>query len=150
MADELFKTIDINGESFVVKKFTAKQGLNVARFILAKAAPLIPYLSEEESAEADDKAILALMNMLDDISDKDLDELVDKCLKCCYKNLPAGMQAVMDSAGNYGVDGVEYDLLKTVRLCFEAIRWGASAFFGEEGSLLIAQAFSRLGFKLSP
>ena len=150
MADELFKTVDIDGESFTIKKFTAKQGLQVARFIIAKAAPVIPYLDGSEHEDGEDKSVLALLEVLNSISDEEVDSLVDKCLKCCYKALPAGLQAVMDSAGNFGVDGVEYDMLKTVRLCIEAIKWGAADFFGEKGSALMAQGLAQAGFRLNP
>lgn len=151
MADsmELFKTVDLDGEQFIVKKFTAKQGLQVARFILSKATPIIPFLDGSEADENDDKSVMALLEVLNNISDSDVDSLVDKCLKCCYKSFPAGMQAVMDAAGNYGVDGVEYDMLKTVRLCIEAIKWGAADFFGEKGSALIAQGLQQIGFRPS-
>lgn len=149
MADELFKTVDIDGESFVVKKFTAKDGLKMARLILSKAAPIIPYLDGSEPEEGDDKAVLALLNVLNTISDADVDDIVNKCLKVCYKPLPAGLQAVIDEAGNYGVDGIEYDMLKTIALCVQAIKWGASDFFGEKGSALIATGLSQIGFKPS-
>ena len=62
--------------------------------------------------------------------------IIDKCLRVCYARLPAGLQPVIDETGNYGVEGVEYDMGLTLRLCFEAIKWGASDFFAGNGSLL--------------
>ena len=36
----------------------------------------------------------------------------------------------------YGVDDVEYDMGLTIRLCYEAIKWGAADFFGGKDSPL--------------
>lgn len=134
MATNIYTNITIGEQEYSIKKFTAKTGLKIARFVLAKLAPIIPLLDSSESTE--DKLYTTLSEILETLSDNDIDDLVDKCLRVCYVSLPAGPQPIIDETGHYGVEDVEYDLMLTLRLCFEAIKWGASDFFGEKGSAL--------------
>lgn len=134
MPTNIFTNIEIDGVTYSIKKFTAKAGLKMARLVLSKMAPILPLLDQEASSE--DKLFSALSEILDSMSDADIDDLVNKCLRVCYVNLPAGLQPIIDETGHYGVEDVEYDMVLTLRLCFEAIKWGASDFFGEKGSAL--------------
>ena len=38
MNDELFKAVEINGETYQIKKFSARDGLKIGRLVLAKVA----------------------------------------------------------------------------------------------------------------
>ena len=135
MTAEIFTTVTINERTFAIKKFDAKAGLKMARFVIAKLAPLIPMLNtgideKGEEKEMSDEQLYEVVGMITDkLSDDDIDSLVDKCLRVCYEVLPAGRAAVIDETGHYGVEGVEYNPVLALRLCFEAIKWGASAFF---------------------
>ena len=131
MATDIYKRIDIDGIEYNIKKFSAKDGLKVARLLLAKIIPLIPALDGTE-----DDVLGAAGPALESLSDSDLENLVDMCLRVCYKLLPAGPQPIIDSTGHYGVPEVEFDIPLTLRLCAEAIQWGASDFFGGNGSAL--------------
>ena len=142
MADELYKIVDIDGEQYSIQKFTAIAGLQIAKMIISKLTPLLPYLDGSE--EVPPEAIAQLMTAIGQMTDEDVENLVKKCLKCCYKQFPAGLQPVIDKTGNWGVEGVEYDIVKTCRLCIEAIKWGTSDFFGEKGSTLIAEVVPSL------
>lgn len=137
MANDIFTKVTINDRVFLIQKFDAKTGLKLARLIVAKAAPIIPLIDTERAAASiaeDERVFKAVGDILGTLEDKDIDDLVDKCLRVCYEDLPAGKQAVIDETGHYGVEGVEYDLKLTIRLCFEAIKWGAADFF--DGNLL--------------
>lgn len=156
MSTDLYTNITIGEDTYSIKKFPAKTGLKLARLVIAKAAPLIPLLdtpkakadgtpkAKAESAAQDDHVYEAVGTILDSLSDEDIDDLVDKCLRVCYLNLPAGLAPVIDEFGNYGVENVEYDMSLTIRLCFEAIKWGASDFFGGKNSTL-AQLMAQVG-----
>ena len=134
MATNIYTNIEIDGVSYSIKKFTAKTGLKMARLVLAKLAPIIPMLDPD--ASTDDKLYETLAEIFDSLSDADIDNIVDKCLRECYVILPAGLQPIIDETGHYGIEDVEHDLMLTLRLCFEAIKWGASDFFGEKSSAL--------------
>lgn len=135
---ELYKMVEINGEMYRIEKFTARVGLKLARLLLAKIAPIIPLLGneegEEEPAEADDnKLYAAVAAALESLNDRDVDYLLNTCLRAVSKMLPAGPTAIIDANGFYGIPEVEYDLGLTIRLIVEAIKWGAGDFFGEKG-----------------
>ena len=135
---ELYKMVEIDGEMYRIEKFTARVGVKLARMLLAKIAPIIPLLGneegEEEPSEADDnKLYAAVAAALDSLNDKDVDYLLNTCLRAVSKMLPAGPTAIIDANGFYGIPEVEYDLGLTIRLIVEAIKWGASDFFGEKG-----------------
>ena len=135
MPAEIFTTVTIGERTFAIEKFDAKAGLKLARFVIAKLAPLIPMLNvgtdeNGQEKEMSDEQLYDVVGMItENLSDDDIDSLVDKCLRVCYEILPAGRAAVIDETGHYGVEGVEYDPVLALRLCFEAIKWGASAFF---------------------
>ena len=160
MATDSITTVTVNGRNFIIHKFTAKAGLKMARFVIAKLAPLIPLLDtgdEKDSAklsEAEKKAmeektserIYEIVGVIaDKLSDADIDYLVDHCLVMCSEKLPVGETPVLDETGNYGVEGVEDDPILTLTLCYHAIAWGASAFFGANNSALtkIAQKIGK-------
>lgn len=135
---ERYKMVEIDGEMYRIEKFTARVGLKLARMLLAKIAPIIPLLGNEEEQDEpnevnDNKLYAAVAAALDSLNDKDVDYLMNTCLRAVSKMLPAGPTAIIDANGFYGIPEVEYDLGLTIRLIVEAIKWGASDFFGEKG-----------------
>lgn len=144
MANSVFTKVTIKNEEYIIQKFDAKTGLKLARLVMAKARPLIPLLAAQDQQDkkkggkkdgAGSDVYGAIFAILGELKDEDIDALVDKCLRFCYIDLPAGRTPIIDETGNYAVDGVEYDPFLTVMLCYEAIKWGASDFFGENSSL---------------
>ena len=138
----IFKTVVIDDETYVIRKFDARTGLKIARLLLAKATPLMPLLDETDTKKAaakakkmasDDKIYEVIGKMMSELSDEDVDNLVDKCLRVVSKQMPAGLQPIIDATGHYGVEGIEYDLKLTLRLAYEAVVWGASDFFDGKG-----------------
>lgn len=139
-SQDLFKTVEIKGDTYRIQKFTAKDGLKLARLVLAKIAPLIPLLPEKPdeagnpgAAMDDDATFKAVSIALNGMEDNDVDYLADKCLRVCCKMLPAGPTPIIDENGYYGIPEVEYDIELTIRLIVEAIKWGASDFFDGSG-----------------
>ena len=138
MAANIYNKVTIKSQDYIIQKFDAKTGLKMARLVMAKAEPLLPLLAAQEK---DDKKLSesgtyqAVFAILSQMTDEDIDSLVDKCLRVCYVDLPAGRQPVIDETGHYGVEDVEYDIFVTLMLCYEAIKWGASGFFDEKSLL---------------
>ena len=153
--DELYTTVEIGGDTYRIQKFTARDGLKLARLVLAKIAPIVPLLPEHpEKPEAqqvkgadkqttkpkaadvdvDSKEFYSAVSLaLDSLDDKDMDYLMDKCLRVCCKMLPAGPTPIIDEFGHYAIPEVEYDMTLTLQLVVSAIKWGASDFFAESG-----------------
>lgn len=123
---DLYKTVTIGERRFVIRKMTAMAGLQLARLLLAKALPIAPKL--EEGLD-----VATIAQAVETVSDAELQTIVTKCLCVCAEDLPAGRAPVLDDAGHFGVEGVEYDMGLTLRLCAEAIKWSMGDFFG--GSL---------------
>ncbi|MBR1821506.1 MAG: hypothetical protein IJ769_07785 [Clostridia bacterium] len=147
MATNIWKNVTINDQEYVIRKFDAMTGLKLARLVIAKAAPIIPLLDIGDDQEGgqkrsakeianDERIYTVIGEVLGTMSDADIDDLVKKCLSVCYVDFPAGKQPIIDETGHYGVDDVEYDMTLTIRLCFEAIKWGAADFFSEKSSPL--------------
>jgi len=135
MDSELFNKVTIRDSEYLIKKFDAKTGLKMARLVMARAKPLIALLADG-NAQSDGQMYGAALAILGELTDDDIDALVDKCLRVCYVSDDInGLTPIMDRAGNYNIGGVEYDLALTLMLCFEAIKWGASDFFGENSSI---------------
>ena len=184
MSADLYTNVTIEERNFSIMKFDARTGLKMARLLLAKIAPLLPYINadegeenganadegEENGAKADEqkqeeaKAVKALAAsfkvkmdkdneqglfstvgvLLEKLDDDTIDYIIDKCLTHCFELLPAGQQPVLYPSGIYGVEGVKESITLTVRLCYEAIKWGASDFFGGKNSALL-QKLKELG-----
>ena len=159
MSANLYNNVVIGEREFAIRKFTAKTGLKMARTLLAKIAPAIPGLGDvidaeaqaagaeagktakkapKSGAEGEQQAYNAIGEALTALDDETLDYVINQCMQVCFELGENGENTpVMNPFGKYLVPDVEYDLGLTLRLCVEAIRWGAADFFGENRSDLI-------------
>lgn len=141
----LIKPVIINGKSYQIKKFDALTGLSIARLLLAKCMPLISVFGNTKESEVSDENLLdATSTLLESLTDEELRSIILKCLRYCYLSLPAGLQPVIDADGHYGDPDAEYDMMLTLKLCWEAIKLGASDFFDANGSDLKQQIIAAL------
>ena len=128
------KYIEVEGRKFVVKKFPAKTAIKVSKTILAKALPSFSEFSEtvNQSAEGDNKILFKnISELLDRLSDEDLDKVVDTSLMFCSEVLPAGQATVLNKDGTFGVVGAEEDMVLTLRLVTEVLMLNYAGFFDE-------------------
>ncbi|MFV0240192.1 MAG: phage tail assembly chaperone [Lacrimispora sphenoides] len=144
------KSIEVEGRKFLVTKYTAMDGLKIAKLLIAKLLPtfqdFLPALKQlKTDAENTDTAktevervvsdlvdnlsLETIANALDKVSEADFDYIVKKSLQCVSEQLKAGNAPVIDRNGNYGVLDIEYDPLLVMRLTCEAVMWGCSSFF---------------------
>lgn len=126
MEREIYKSIEIDGTTYVLRKFDAMTGMQLMRLLLVKAAPVLEAARKGWDADALTEAVVSSLAAL---SDEDITSIASKCLQFCYRQYPAGREAVLDSAGHYGDEDVEYDIKRALRLVGEAILWGGSDFF---------------------
>ena len=133
MRKEIFTTVTIDGVEYRIEKFGVIPGFQIARLMLAKGVPVLSLLEKMDERDDNGVVIEAVGALLNALSDDDIAALVTKCLSVCTAVLPAGDQPVMDINGHFGVADVEHNLPLALRLCIHAIKWGASAFFGENG-----------------
>lgn len=140
------KNVEIEDRRFVVKKYTAMDGLKVAKLILAKVIPVfqdfMPLLKNRQNgelkAEAESNMIAEVVEnfsldtvaaALEKISGDDFDYIVSKSLQSITEVLPAGESPVMYANGTFGVENVEYDPILVLRLTCEAVMWSCGDFF---------------------
>jgi hypothetical protein len=141
MQRDVTKTIEVEGRKFTVTKYTAMDGLKIAKLLLAKAIPafqsFLPLIKQNGKADADGVMDSLLENLsldtiadaLDKVLESDFDYIVNKSLRSVEEQLKAGNTAVMNADGSYGVLDIEYDPLLVLRLTCEAVMWGCSGFF---------------------
>jgi hypothetical protein len=125
--DDLIKTIELDGRTFQIYKPTALDGLKIAKLLAAKVLPLAGREGGFEALLSADMS--RLTGVLEQVTNADLDWLVKKCLSLCRVKLAAGWTPIIDPAGQYQVEGIEYDPILTVQLTVEALRWGCGDFF---------------------
>jgi hypothetical protein len=125
--DELIKSVELEGRTFQLHKPTALDGLKIAKLLAAKVLPLAGDGGGFEALMSADMGSLA--GVLDQVTNSDLDWLVRKSLSLCSVKLPAGWTQIVDAAGQYQVEGVEYDPVLTIKLTVEVLRWGCGGFF---------------------
>lgn len=86
-----------------------------------------------------DEMLAVVGGAIESVTDADIEMLTMKCLRVCKKKLKSGWVPCIDENGYYGIEGLEHDLITTVMLIIEAIKWGAGDFFGEKASGLLQQ-----------
>jgi hypothetical protein len=153
---ELTKTGEVEGRCFVVTKYTAIDGLKIAKLLLAKVIPafqsFLPLMKDGDIGGdalaniADNLSLDTIADALDKVTEKDFDYIVNKSLRNVDERLNAGSAAVLNADGTYGVEGVEYDPLLVLRLVCEAVLWGCSGFFnGKRLSSVMRPLFPSFG-----
>lgn len=150
MARITSKTIEVEERKFTVKKYTATDGLKIAKVLIAKILPVfqsfMPLIGEAQKGGASVESVLSklgdylsldtISETLDKISPADFDYILQKSLQSAYEVLPAGDAQVMNDNGTYGVLDMEYDPLLVLRLVCEVVMWGIGDFF--DGKRLIS------------
>lgn len=134
MRDDLYTMVTIGEDNYRIKKFTSINGLQIARLVVSKLAPLIPLIVSDSRNNGVEGMAEVIGEAIGTLEDKDIETLVKKCLRNCEKMLKLGPVRCIDENGNYGVEDLEYDIVITIQLVVEAIKWGAGDFFGEKAS----------------
>jgi hypothetical protein len=132
---------------FAVYKFDAQTGFYISLLLSSKFLPILDSFemgsmiisafknnNEEDNDGLTEKALSSfsfekISKALGGISKNDLKEIVTAALMNCHEILPAGQTPVLNENGTYGVDGIEFDYILTMRLVAEAIILSAGSFF---------------------
>jgi hypothetical protein len=143
-AREKSKNIEVEGRKFTITKYTAMDGLKIAKLLLAKVIPafqdflpLVKKMNSGGKIDAEESMASIVENLsldtiadaLDKVSEADFDYIVKKSLQCAEEKLKAGSQVVMYENGIYGIEDIEYDPLLVLRLTCEAVVFGCGGFF---------------------
>lgn len=149
-----FKNIEINGQTFILKKMDARTG----SYMLFKLMKLLPPILEGinfEKLDLDnlDLGKLNLTRMLNPIFELPEDEfryIQDNCLKVIDEMLPAGPQPVLNKNGEWGINGIQNDMGLVMNLTIQSLIFNVQGFF--EGSplssLMTSLNLSQLNLKM--
>ncbi|MCL2084427.1 MAG: hypothetical protein FWH06_04110 [Oscillospiraceae bacterium] len=133
------KTVEVEGRTFQIRKYSAITGLKIAKMLIAKilpvfqsAFPIISKVMSEDSLNDENvptEFFGEISKALDLVSPDDLACIVRDSLTNCYEVLPAGAAQVMNANGTYGVQNVEHDVIIALRLVCETVLLGCGDFF---------------------
>lgn len=137
---ENYKNIEINGREFRLNKIDARTGSYMLFKIIKILAPVFKDL---DLSKTDDFS-LEEINLTDalagvlDLPEKEFRYIQDNCLKTVQEMLPMGPTSIIDKDGNYGVEGIEFDVALLMNLTIQSLVFIVSGFFGENplGSIL--------------
>ena len=160
MARNIMKTIEVEGRTFVVKKYPVEEGFIIAKLLMAKILPMfesfMPLIVESQKGSGvNAESVLAnlgehlslshIAEALDKVTPADLKHIIRKSLQSAFEILPAGEAQVINDNGTYGVLDVEYDYLLVLRLVCEVVMLGAGDFFdGNRLTSIMSPLFSFL------
>jgi len=142
------KLIEVEGcepRTFQFRKLPALTGIKLAKKVITRILPLaknlLPSGNTSNKREMKDlvgnldSSILGkiqieqVAQVLESLSNDDLDEVTRICFTNVSEALPAQLTPVMDGYGNYQVEDVEYDPIMFVTLIWEELKFGLSDFF---------------------
>jgi len=148
------KLITLGKRQFLIKKMTAKQGSWIAMQLFTKLIPIgVAAFGDIKKAntmiEPDD--IKKLNFKMPDLSaiqkiftEEEFSRLQDTCLSCCYEVLKGGNIPVIGTNGAWGVEGLEYDIIKVMALTINALTFSVAGFFEENALQELMQSLSGL------
>ena len=146
------KTIMIGEESFIIRKLSVTEAFPILQLSLVQLLPAIGEMGKAEKktskpgepsalkAKGEDDGfsipdinslIEILLPVLSGLTEEDYNTVIKLCLTHASKVLSAGPAPVMRKDGTYGVEGFEYDAMKTFKLVFEVIKYSIGVFFPE-------------------
>lgn len=128
-----FKTVEIDGNTYRIQKFDVVTATVLMGSVIGKILTSLPQVIGGvmgEDDELDTQELLAALGMLfEKLSEEEIRRLMKTCLTHCYRVLSAGDAPIMRENGTFGVEDAEYDGVLTMKLCFEAVKFGLSVFF---------------------
>lgn len=92
----------VNGASYSNKKLSARQQLHVARRLLTVLGPMAPALMRLRDGDKDSSVEIILASLakaIGQMSDEDMDFVIDACLMSCQRQEKGGWQRVMIDGG---------------------------------------------------
>lgn len=137
MAREHTKIVEIDGDNYRITDFDALSGGKMFVFVTKKVIPLLNLVDVEltgllqQGAEESLKELArALLPVLDNISNEDIETFMKLCLEQVEIELPAGYEKVMRN-GEFVIDKVKYSTKLAFTLCYHAVSGVIADFFGE-------------------
>jgi len=133
-------TIEIEEEErqFQIKKMNAFDGAYLMKVVTEKALPLLEKAtSVTEQGVPDEVNLMKIAELLPgalaSLGADEMKKIMTLCLQTVYCLMPAGLEQVVDSRGEFCIPELEYDPASCLRLVYEVIAFNTSGFFGGKG-----------------
>ena len=149
---EVIHKVDDEEMTFRITKMNVLDGTYLMKVMLEKLLPAVKDLQsiltadvkgteQEVVAKRTEQFIELIPSVLKTLDRDDLFELMKNCLQTVEVKMPAGWQKVM-LGNDFGIEGLEYDVITCLILCYEVIEFNTGSFFGERSltSLLSPQS----------
>jgi hypothetical protein len=134
---EEYKTIELSGRKWRIGRFDALTGSYITFKILTQVLPM-----------GLDEALPNLPKSRSPMTKEDFTSLQEDCLKVCYELKDVnGVDApvpVMLTNGNWGVSGLEKDILTVIGLTAHTILFNVQSFFAEGALDELTKSFKGL------
>ena len=139
---EVTHKVDDQEMTFRITKMNVLDGTYLMKVMLEKLLPAIKDLQailtadvkgteQEVIAKRTEQFVALIPSLLKTLEKEDLFELMKNCLQTVEVKMPAGWQKVM-MGNDFGVEGLEYDVITCLLLCYEVIEFNTGSFFGEK------------------
>ena len=138
---ELYKSVEINGRKFRIKKFSARDGSFIVLKVSALLAPMFEGMKwdklsnakKPEDVDTSQINIAQMFGKLTELKESDFSYLQGKCLRVCEEELKAGYTPVLADNGMFAVNGLDDDVLTVMALTVHALVFNLSGFFTGTG-----------------
>lgn len=134
------KDVVVNGRTFRLRKFGARDGSFIAIKVAGLIAPVFKDASLSKLAEISSAEeaigvfdVSRVIGILGDVSEKDFAYLQGKSLAVCSEVLGSGLVPVLRDNGTFGVQGVEEDAVLVTVLTAHALIYNLAGFFSASG-----------------
>lgn len=119
----IFKTVEIEGQAYRIKKMTAMMGSYYAVMLMSMLLPAgIAIGLRQAGAEVPETASKPM-------SRETFQQLQLDCLRLCEVDLPIGPTPVIHENGSWALPELEYDMMTTSALTVQALLWTFADFF---------------------
>lgn len=131
------KNITIDDESYVISKISAMDSFPLVHLMSTKLVPLATKLFTGNDKESDssiddvEQMIQILVPIAEKITEEEYQNNIKLCLTHAFKVMKAGNTPIMRKDGTYGVEGFEFDVIKTFKIVVEVIKHNVGVFFRE-------------------
>jgi len=141
----VIKNIELDGRAWQLRKFTAMDGIKLGKMIVGRLVPIVEGLIKDGNIDTaksitssltqidgdllENIPIGKISELLNQISDDDLDYIKNKCFCNISEMLGGGATQILSANGFYQIPDVEYDPQLFVMLLWEQLKFGLSDFF---------------------
>ena len=123
---------ETNGRTFIINKMTPTMGIAILKELLTRSMPIDFLGMIDQTGSSKLKGLMALpTTTVRPMGIDEFEEFERRLLSYVFEVLPSGRVPIMDTMGNYSVEGLESDTMLVLRLLVEVVKVNYKDFFIE-------------------